>query len=851
MNELEKILGLTLEQLLVAGVVIAFFVLFGVWRYLRLQADSERCLDMVFWKIKIPKKDSKDDRESEGDKFSASKDFKEVLGVMAHLFESLFSVYNKEYTGWLKGQDFFSFEYALIGGLVEFYVVAPKHLGDLLERQITSYYPDAVLEQVDDYNIFYPGYKVAASYQRLDKHYMYPIRTYQRINSDPLNTFINAFTNMEENEGAAIQIMVRPIKNGWQEKGLQTAQDLYNSKKTDFAWYNPITWIRGLFEMIVTKPDDMFNKTQEAQNRVTPAADDAIKAFDEKNSKVGFETIIRCVTSATTQHRAQKILGIVRASFDQFDYQFNNALTYTKWHWNNRLIHNFIFRKFKLPFSLWIRRKKMILGAEELASMFHFPLIRFNKTPIISWQNYKIAPAPSNIPKDGLLLGHNEYRGKKLPVYMKNEDRFRHFYVIGQTGTGKSSILQVMIRQDLQEGRGVCVVDPHGSLIEDIMPFIPRERADDVIYFNPADMDRPMGINLLEAATPEEQDYVALEAMNMMIKLFNEEIFGPRIQDYFRNGVLTLMADPEGGALTDIVRLFTDDDFQKFKVEKVQNPIVRSFWLDQMAKTGAREKAEMIPYFAAKFGGFVTNAMMRNIIGQSKSAFDFLDVMQNKKILLMNLSKGTVGELNSKLLGMIIVSKIQMAALKREQIPKEQRSDFFLYIDEFQNYITDSIEVILSEARKYRLGLIIAHQFLGQLEGDNNAMKKGSSKVKDAVFGNVGSIMSYKIGAQDAEFMAKEFAPVFSDQDLINMDKYKGVMKLSIDTQPSRPFSIVPTNPYLEKGDRDAAEAFKQLARLKYGRDREYVEREILRRMGVIGSGMTPPPSVPALPDGF
>ena len=317
--------------------------------------------------------------------------------------------------------------------------------------------------------------------------------------------------------------------------------------------------------------------------------------------------------------------------------------------------------------------------------------------------------------------------------------------------------------------------------------------------------------------------------MNIMIKLFNEEIFGPRIQDYFRNGCLTLMSDPEGGALTDIVRLFTDDDFQKIKVEHVKNPIVRSFWEHQMAKTGAREKQEMIPYFAAKFGQFVTNSMMRNIIGQAKSAFDFVDVMNNNKILLINLSKGDVGEINSRLLGLIIVTKIQMGALARQKLPKDQRKDFFLYIDEFQNYVTDSIEVILSEARKYRLGLNMAHQYIAQLEGPD-----GKSKVKDAVFGNVGRIMSYKIGAQDAEYMAKEMAPVFSDQDLINLDKFKAVMKLSIDTQPSRPFSVTPLSPYLEKGDYEAAEAFKQLSRLKYGRDREFVEREILRRIGAV-----------------
>jgi len=483
-----------------------------------------------------------------------------------------------------------------------------------------------------------------------------------------------------------------------------------------------------------------------------------------------------------------------------------------------------------------LTRKRAIFSSEELASIFHLPNIRFNKYPQIAWQNFKISPAPSNIPTEGILLGHNVYRGDKKEIRMKNEDRFRHFYIIGQTGTGKSSTLQVMIRQDLRAGKGIAVIDPHGSLIEDILPFIPRERADDVIYFDPSDMERPLGLNLLEGDTWEEKELVALDAMNIMIKLFNEEIFGPRIQDYFRNGCLTLMSNPEGASLTDIVRLFTDDDFQKLQTQHVTNPVIRSFWENQMAKTGQREKQEMIPYFAAKFGQFITNTMMRNIIGQTKSAFDFFKVMQEGKILLMNLSKGSVGEVNSKLLGLIIVQKLQMAAMRRQKIPKEERRDFFLYIDEFQNYITESIESILSEARKYRLGLVLAHQYLAQLEGEGNALKKGQSKIKDAVFGNVGTIMSYKIGAQDAEFMGKEMAPVFSDQDLINIDKFKAVMKLSIDTQPSRPFSIVPVNPYTEKGDKEAAEAFKQLSRLKYGRDRDIVDREIMRRLGTDGT---------------
>jgi hypothetical protein len=343
-----------------------------------------------------------------------------------------------------------------------------------------------------------------------------------------------------------------------------------------------------------------------------------------------------------------------------------------------------------------------------------------------------------------------------------------------------------------------------------------------------------MGLNLLEGKTPEERDLIALDAMNMMVKMFGEEIFGPRIQDYFRNGCLTLMEDEEeGGAITDLVRLFTDDEWQKYKVGKVKNQVVRSFWEKQMAATGQREKQEMIPYFAAKFGQFTTNTLIRNIVGQTKSAFDIGECMNTGKILLMNLSKGLIGDINSQLLGLMVVNKIQVAAMRRQRQSSAERRDFFLYIDEFQNFVTPSIESILSEARKYRLGLVLAHQYLDQLEKESKIA--GSVSLKGAIFGNVGTMIFYKIGPQDAEVCAKEMAPVFSEQDLVNVEAFKAAMKLSINGQPSRPFSIDVPRPWLEKTyvkDAQAGEAFKQLSRLKYGRAKEFVDREILRRIG-------------------
>lgn len=842
--------------LLIIGVGVLAVGLFFLIEYLiHHHFDAERMRDMIFLQIRVPRKESKDDVEKETQAYSAQKSFKEIIGIMTHFYESLHSMYDKRWRYHFIGQDYISLEYAVLDSEIHFFMACPRDLLVFLEKQITSFYPDCHIEKVMDYNIFKPDSQIAGCYMYLEKDYHLPFKNYNRLNSDPLNAMVNALSKFDKEEGAAIQILIRPVSNHWQHGGREIAKSMYKAKSHDFAWYNPIAWIASFFEFFMNRE---HKETPEQQERVTAAGEEEIKAIDEKNSHPGFDTVIRIVCTAPTLKNAKLNLSNIHKAFGQFDFANGNEFEYSKYHSVNKLVKDFIFRHFRRSWLTYIQpssgKRHMILSSEDLASIFHFPNIRYNMNPHIVWQNYKIAPPPPNIPTSGILLGHNTYRGVTKEIRMKPDDRFRHFYVIGQTGTGKSSIFQTMIRQDLRNGEGLAIIDPHGSLIEDIMPFIPRERADDVIYFNPGDMDRPMGLNLLEGDSWEEKELVSMEAMNIMIKLFGEEIFGPRIQDYFRNGCLTLMSDPEGGSITDIVRLFTDDEYAAYKTEKVTNPIVKSFWDNQMAKTGQREKQEMIPYLAAKFGQFVTNTMMRNIIGQAKSAFNLADVMENGKILLVNLSKGETGEMNSKLLGLIMVSKLQMAALGRQKFLKQGKKprDFFLYIDEFQNYVTDSIEVILSEARKYRLGLAVAHQYLAQLEDKGGGLNKKGSSIKEAIFGNVGTILSYKIGAQDAEYMAKEMAPVFSDQDMVNLDKFKAVMKLSIDTQPSRPFSITPENPYLEKGDRSAAEAFKQLSRLKYGRDKDFVDREIIRRLGLTGGGAGGAKALPpADPFGF
>jgi len=792
---------------------------------MRRRKNFLRSINFVFLQVMIPKKESKEDQERERDQTS---EIRKVIGIGEHFFSALNGVYDSTIGSVVRGQDFLSLEFVATDGEIKFFIGCPREISDLVTKQITSFYPDAVVEIVESPQIFRENTKQATGYLTATKKFSMPFKTYQKFESaDPMNGILNALSNASDEYGnsAAIQLMIRPAKSNWQQKTRDLAKKMA-SGKSEILWWNPISWLGNFFEMMIRGKDEN-QKADEGEQK--NESQELTKSMEEKAEKHGFETIIRCVASSPERRTADLHLKNILNSFAQFGTPSLNSFKKKVYHSSRALIRNFLFRHFRRS---WHFQNKIILSTEEIASMFHFPHVKFNAIPGIKWQNYKIVKAPANIPKEGLLLGYNFYRGEKTPIYMKREDRFRHFYVIGQTGTGKSSIFQTMIRQDLRNGDGVCVIDPHGSLIESLLPFVPKSRVDDVVIFDPSDVERPMGMNLLEADDPDEQDMVALDAMNIMLKMFDEEVFGPRIQDYFRNGVLTLMADPDGGALTDIVRLFTDDGFQRAKVKHVKNPVVKSFWTKQMAQTGQREKQEMIPYFAAKFGAFVTNSMMRNIIGQTKSAFDFATVMNEGKILFMNLSKGTVGDINSKLLGMIIVSKLQMAALRRqkEMSAGTKPRDFFMYIDEFQNYVTDSIESILSEARKYRLSLNIAHQYLGQIDTSNQ--KKGVN-LKDAVLGNVGTIMCYKIGAQDAEVMQKEMAPSFSDQDLLNVDAFKGAMKLAIDGQPCRPFSISVEKPWLEKGDEEMGKVLKQISRLTHGRDRKFVEKEIFARLDV------------------
>jgi hypothetical protein len=548
-----------------------------------------------------------------------------------------------------------------------------------------------------------------------------------------------------------------------------------------------------------------------------------VKGIEEKTARAGLDCNIRIVAAASNKDQAERLFQNVVDSFSQFNYyQYGNSLKASK-DSSDGFVTDFIYRSFR-------EKNIVVLNAEELASIYHLPT-PFLQTPNIRWLLAKKLAPPSHLPADGLLVGENIFRGVRSKVHLKTDDRQRHAYIIGMTGTGKSVLMANMAIQDIQKGRGVCVIDPHGSLVESILPNIPKDRIDDVIYFNPSDTERPMGLNMLEASTLEQQDFVTQEMIAIFYKLVTDpSMIGPVFEHNMRNAMFTLMADRESpGTIAEIPRLLTDKNFQKYKVAKVTDPMVRSFWEQEMAQTSDFHKSETLGYLISKVGRFVENAMVRNIIGQPHSGFNFREVMDKQKILLVNLSKGKVGEVNSNLLGLILVAKLQMAALSRTDMPEDQRNDFYLYIDEFQNFITDSVSTILAEARKYKLNMILAHQYVGQLtQGSGPEGKSYGDKIKDSIFGNVGTLISFRIGVDDAELIAKQMTPTVDEYDLMNLEQYNAYIRLLMDNHPLKAFNIRTFPPM--KGDPGIVNDIIEFSRWKYGTDRKKIESDIYER---------------------
>lgn len=788
---------------------------------LKEKSPLDKTLRKTVYEIQLPENKNADGDQKRG--------LKELLSSMEQFYSGMLSISGSGSFANSDEDQQLSIELSMadIGEEFIFHVAVPDAKIQLFEKQFLSIFPDAkIIEKKDDYNVFNEDGVTVASEAKLDKKEVYPIKTYDQFEYDPLNVILNTFSKIDKvGGGAAIQIILNPAGDYYNklykkaldnvQKGdkLKEAIDIQHTFTGEFK-KTAKKEFKTLWKEIILgekKKDDDKPKTIDSI---------AVEQITNKISSHVIESNIRIVSSATNREKAESTLFEIESAFNQFANSLGNAIKFKRKKEGTELsnfLHDFSYRIFN-------KDSIMPISIRELTTIMHFPVESVVIDSQLKQTKASTAPAPVGLSKDGIYLGENIHRNLKTPIYFAKEDRLRHFYAIGQTGTGKSTMLRNMIIQDIQNGDGVCFIDPHGSDVQDILSHIPPERYDDVIYFDPSYAERPMALNMLEynRDIPQQKIFVVNELFGIFQKLYagSPESMGPIFEQYFRNATMLVIEDPDTGCtLLDVSRVMADKKFRDLKLSRCKNPVVVQFWREQAEKAGGEASlANMVPYITSKFDVFLANDVMRPIISQEKSSFNFRDIMDNKKILLVNLAKGTLGDINSSLIGLILVGKILMAALSRVDAFGKDFPPFYLYIDEFQNITTPSISTILSEARKYKLSLNIAHQFIAQLD----------DKIKDSVFGNVGTIAALRVGAEDAEFLEKQFSPVFTAKDIMNIDNMNVYMKMLSGGKPVRPFSVEFT--WMKNGNKDVVENLKQLSYYTYGQDKETVEEEISKR---------------------
>jgi hypothetical protein len=809
-----------MEFLLFLGFIfVAVLAVGGPVLFLKLRNKGQldttfaRAIEMVPVLIHLPP--MSDDTEANG------RDVRDIVDENISKAQVIYNIISSTTQKSMKtkwyGQRHFSFEIIGSKGFVYLYAAVPADMLDVLKQAVTSAYPSSRLEITAEHNIFSEVggiNSVVGGEFDLKESFAYPIATYQDLKRDALQSILNALSALEVDDGAAIQILFRPADSSWRK---QASAHASQKRKGDDKGLSAGLLAKEMVTAFV-KPPEAKDSGDKPKKELSSLEQQILDSIDEKTRYAGFETTIRVVASSNISQRSQAIINNVVASFSLFDAPGRNGFKYSPAKDNTKLVTDYLLRAFPR------RTKKNIMNSVELATLFHFPDQRNIPTSQLTRQESKQVDGPRNMPDKGLLLGFNVFRGVKKPIRLDIKDRQRHMYAVGQTGTGKSTFLENLALQDMLNGDGFAFVDPHGDTVEKLLAMVPKERTEDVIYFSPAEMDYPMGLNLFEFQNPDQKDFLIQETLNMLQKLYDPQhqgIMGPRYEHIFRNAALAIMADPNGGTFVDIPKLFRDPEFLRQRLEHVKDPSVLEFWQKEYpASQRSNEAGEVTSWFVSKFGAFLSNQMMRNIIGQTKSAFDLREIMDNKKILLVNLSKGRTGELNSKLLGMVFVMKFQAAAMSRSDVPEDQRKDFCLYVDEFQNFSTDSFATIMSEARKFHLNLIVANQFTTQL----------TEEIRDAVFGNIGTIVSFRIGQNDVESLGRYFNPTFDGDDLLRVPNYHAIMRTLVNGVPTQPFSMA-TLPPLGNPNPHLADALKQLSAVKYGKPKAVVEKAIFERL--------------------
>jgi hypothetical protein len=786
-------------------------------KVLREQKDFERGLKMVTLLIHLPP--PSDDTEVGGRDTRDVTD--ETISKSQVMYSILASTFEKSFRRQFYGQRHISLEIVAHKGFVNFYAVVPVTLVEVVKQAVISAYPSAQLEEVKDHNIFNKVGRITATLGgelTLKEKFAYPIASYQDLKRDPLQSVLNSLSSLDKEDGAAIQMMLRPARDGWSKEANEIAKKKREGKEKKKGGQLAWSWFTDALSALSSPPEEKGGG--DSGKNLSSHEQSILDSIDDKTKAPGFETCIRVITSSNVAQRAQALQSNIVSSFSLFDSPGRNGFKYTPAGDIESFATAYIMRFFPA------HHDSNILNSVELASLFHFPQQTDIPTSQVTRQDSKQVDGPRNVPDEGLLLGYNIFRGIKKPIRLALNDRQRHVYVVGQTGTGKSTFLENLALQDMLMGNGFAFIDPHGDTAEKLLSMVPKERTEDVIYFCPADTEYPLGLNIFEATTDDEKDFVINEVINVLYKLYDPQrqgIIGPRYEHLFRMAALTVMAGPEGGTFIDIPKLFRDDDYVQAKLKYVSDKNVLDFWNKEMAQAKrSNEFGDVVSWFVSKFGAFLSNKMMRNIIGQTKSSFNLREIMDNKKILLVNLSKGRTGDMNSNLLGMIFVMKFQAAAMSRANIPEDQRVDFCLYVDEFQNFSTDSFATIMSEARKYRLNLVVANQFTTQL----------TEEIRDAVFGNIGTTIAYRIGQNDVDILSRYFQPLFDGDDLLRVPNYNSIVRTLIGGVPTQPFSMAGSPP-LGNPNKELGDAMKQLSAAKYGRPRQIVDKEIEARMEV------------------
>ncbi len=830
-----------------AFLIIIFFVIRELQNFLRFINKTFGQFKTKTYRVVIPKNIKDDDPNAKRDIKTIIASFESFFYNMAGIDPDIKKGFFADTKNYIHPrQDHFAMEIINDNDdLISFYFTVPIKLNDLLKQQLNGVWPDAFIEEVGDYNIFTPNNTSIAATLKLKKLYALPILTYQKFENDPLDILLNALSKFTNGDNVVVQILARSSESKWRATSDKVISYLNKGEKINSAIKKAETPNFALAKIgrAIANFITLANGGDLKKDELKTSQDiEVAEKIKEKMSKPGMDVNIRILVTSKEKDKRyikRKLQNILDCFYQYNDFNLLNgfeARIVKSTSEQNHLIKKIIFRNFDED-----NTNKMILNSEELITIFHLPLPT-SDVANIRWLLARTAPATFKCvaPEKGITIGYNEYRGEKQDIVVSNEDRMRHMYIIGKSGTGKTNILKDMAIQDAINGNGFCIIDPHGDFAENVLSYIPKERAEDVIYFDPSDLERPIGLNLYEFDTtrPEQKTLVVNQFIEMLYTMYDkEQIGGPMFEYYTKNALLLNMEDPESGnTMIEIPKVMAQDDFRHMKLDRCKDPIVKDFWIKEAEKAGGDASlANIVPYITSKLNQFIVNEFMRNIIGQQKSTIDFAEIMNTKKILICNFSKGKIGDMNSQLLGLIVVGRILISALERAALPNDKRYPFFLYIDECQNFLTPAITTILAEARKYGLGLVLANQFITQL------VKGNDTTIKDGIFGNAGTISAYRISTEDAEFMEKIMEPTFSRSDLENSPSGIACCKTLVNNTATKPFTLTARKYWELYGDPNSpkllekANYIKELSRLKYGRSKDEVNKEIMQRLGFGG----------------